>query len=321
MALFRLFLVFLLSGSLSGHLGAQEWPAKAVRIIVPFPPGGGADAMPRALADRIAEKFGQPFVIENRAGAAGNIGADAVFHAEPDGYTLLAAPAPPLVINRLIYKSLNYDSTKFVPVTVMGAIPNAIYVHPKVPVGTIPQLIAYAKANPGQLNYGSQGSGTTSHMTCELFKSIAGNLDITHVPYKGTGPALAAFLGGQVEMMCDNLASVLAHVRAGKLKILAVASRKRFPTLPEVPALDELLPGFESIAWFGIVGPPGMSPAIAERMSEAVREAQKLPEVQKRFANLSAEPIGNTPAEMAAFMKQEIERWGTVIRTADVKVD
>ncbi|HEY6820516.1 MAG TPA: tripartite tricarboxylate transporter substrate binding protein [Burkholderiales bacterium] len=300
---------------------AQEWPAKPVRIIVPFPPGGGADGMPRALADRIAEKIGQPVVIENRAGAAGNIGADVVFHSDPDGYTLLAAPAPPLVINRLLYKSLNYDSTQFVPVTVMGAIPNAVYVHPQVGVSTIPELIAYAKANPGKLNYGSQGSGTTSHMTCELFKSMAGNLNITHVPYKGTGPALAALLGGQVDMMCDNLASALTHVRAGKLKILAVASKKRFPTLPEVPALDEMLPGFESIAWFGIVGPPGMSPAIAEKMSAAVREVQKLPDVQKRFANLSAEPIGNTPAEMAAFMKQEIERWGSVIRTANIKVD
>jgi len=300
---------------------AQEWPAKPVRIVVPFPPGGGADGMPRALADRIAEKIGQPVVIENRAGAAGNIGADVVFHSDPDGYTLLAAPAPPLVINRLLYKKLNYDSTQFVPVTVMGAIPNAVYVHPQVGVSTIPELIAYAKANPGKLNYGSQGSGTTSHMTCELFKSMAGNLNITHVPYKGTGPALAALLGGQVDMMCDNLASALTHVRAGKLKILAVASKKRFPTLPEVPALDEMLQGFESIAWFGIVGPPGMSPSIAEKMSAAVREVQKLPDVQKRFANLSAGPIGNTPAEMAAFMKQEIERWGSVIRTANIKVD
>jgi tripartite-type tricarboxylate transporter receptor subunit TctC len=299
---------------------AQEWPAKALHIIVPFPPGGGADAMPRALADRIAEKIGQPVVIENRPGAAGNIGADVVFHADPDGYTLLAAPAPPLVINRLLYKSLNYDSTQFVPVTVMGAIPNAIYVHPQVGVSTVPQLIAYAKANPAKLNYGSQGSGTTSHMTCELFKSMA-DVSVTHVPYKGTGPALAALLGGQVDMMCDNLATALAHVRAGKLKILAVASKKRFPTLPDVPALDEMLPGFESIAWFGIVGPPGMAPAIAEKMSALVREVQKLPEVQKRFANLSAEPVGNTPAEMAAFMKQEIERWGSVIRSAKIKVD
>jgi tripartite-type tricarboxylate transporter receptor subunit TctC len=315
----RTLAIFLVCFAAAVH--AQEWPAKPVRIVVPFPPGGGADGMPRALADRIAEKIGQPVVIENRAGAAGNIGADVVFHSDPDGYTLLAAPAPPLVINRLLYKKLNYDSTQFVPVTVMGAIPNAVYVHPQVGVSTIPELIAYAKANPGKLNYGSQGSGTTSHMTCELFKSMAGNLNITHVPYKGTGPALAALLGGQVDMMCDNLASALTHVRAGKLKILAVASKKRFPTLPEVPALDEMLPGFESIAWFGIVGPPGMSPAIAEKMSAAVREAQKLPDVQKRFANLSAEPIGNTPAEMAAFMKQEIERWGAVIRTANIKVD
>ena len=305
--------------ALAAH--GQEWPVKPVRIVVPFPPGGGADGMPRALTDRLSEKLGQPFVIENRAGAAGNVGADAVYQSDPDGYTMLAAPAPPLVINRLLYAKLNYDSTRFVPVTVMGAIPNAIYVHPQVKVNTIPELIAYAKANPGKLNYGSQGSGTTSHMTCEMFKSMAGKLDITHVPYKGTGPALAAFLGGQVDMICDNLASTLPHARAGKVKILAVASKKRFPTLPDVPALDEMLPGFESIAWFGIVGPPGMPAAIAEKMSAAVREVEKLPEVQKRFANLSAEPIGNTPAEMATYMKQEIERWGAVIRSAGIKVD
>jgi len=309
----------LLCFALAAH--GQEWPAKPVRLVVPFPPGGGADAMPRALADRVAEKIGQPVVIENRAGAGGNIGADVVFHSDPDGYTMLAAPPPPLVINRLLYKSLNYDSTQFVPVTVMGAVPNAIYVHPQVGVSTVQELIAYAKANPGKLNYGSQGSGTTSHMTCELFKAMAGNLQITHVPYKGTGPALAALLGGQVDMMCDNLATALTHVRAGKLKILAVASKKRFPTLPDVPALDEMLPGFESIAWFGIVGPPGMPPAIAEKMSAAVREAQKQPDVQKRFANLNAEPIGNTPTEMAAFMKRETERWSAVIRTANIHVD
>ncbi len=307
--------------SLALGASAQEWPSKPVRIVVPFPPGGGADGMPRALSDRIAEKLGQPVVIENRPGAAGNIGADVVFHSDPDGYTLLAAPAPPLVINQMLYKSLNFDPTKFVPVTVMGAIPNAIYVHPQIKVNSIPELIAYAKANPGKLNYGSQGSGTTSHMTCELFKSMAGNLNITHVPYKGTGPALAAFLGGQVDMICDNLGTTLAHVRAGKVKILAVASKKRVPTLPDVPALDEMLPGFESIAWFGIVGPPGMPPAIAERMSAVVREVEKDPEVQKRFAALSAQTVGNTPAEMAAFMKQEIERWGSVIRAANIHVD
>lgn len=312
-----LFLTFVLS--LSAY--AQEWPARAVRIIVPFPPGGGADAMPRAVADRVAEKLGQPIVIENRAGAAGNIGADTVFHADPDGYTLLCGPPPPLVINRLLYRNLNYDSTQFVPITVIGAIPNAVYVHPQVGVSTVAELVAYAKANPGKLNYGSQGSGTTSHMTCELFKSMAGDLNITHVPYKGTAPALAALLGGQVDVMCDNLGVSLAHVRAGKLKILAVASLKRFSTLPDVPALAESLPGFESIAWFGIVAPPKTPAAIAEKLSLAVQEALKYPEVQKRLANLSAEPSGMSPAEMAAFMKKEAERWGAVIRNAGVKVD
>ncbi len=319
----KIFVLFLLGFACA--VQAQEWPAKPVRIIVPFPPGGGADAMPRSVADRVAEKIGQPVVIENRAGAAGNIGADVVFHSEPDGYTLLSAPAPPLVINRLLYRNLNYDSTQFVPITVIGAIPNAIYVHPKVGVSTVAELVAYAKANPGQLNYGSQGSGTTSHMTCELFKSMAGGADgalkITHVPYRGTAPALAALLGGQVEMMCDNLGVSLNHVRAGKLKILAVASLKRFSTLPEVPALAESLPGFESIAWFGIVAPPQTPAPIVEKLSSAVAEAIRQPDVLGRLAALSAEPVGDTPAEMAAFMKLEEQRWKRVIESARVTAD
>jgi tripartite-type tricarboxylate transporter receptor subunit TctC len=177
-------------------VAAQEWPAKPVRIIVPFPPGGSADLLPRAVAEKLAEKWGQPVIVENRPGAAGNIGADAVYRAEPDGYTLLSAPPPPLVINRLLYQRLSYDSSQFVPITVIGAIPNVLLVHPKTNVSTVQEFIALAKANPGKLNYASQGSGSTSHLTAELFKSMAGGLRITHVPYKGTAPALADLLGG-----------------------------------------------------------------------------------------------------------------------------
>ena len=300
---------------------AQEWPQRAVRIIVPFPAGGSADLMPRAVAEKLAEKWGQPVIVENRAGAAGNIGADAVFKADPDGYTLLSAPPPPLVINRLLYAKLTYDSTQFVPVTVIGAIPNVLLVHPKVAASSLSEFISLVKNNPGKFNYASQGSGTTSHLTAELLKSMAGGLQITHVPYKGSAPALADLLGGQVDMMCDNLGASMPHVRSGRLKILAVASPRRVSSLPEVPALAETLPGFEAVAWFGIVAPPKTPPAVAEKISLAVKEALALPEVQKRLAELSAQPMGLTPAETAAYMRSETERWGAVIRSAGVRLD
>ena len=304
---------------------AQEWPAKPVRIIVPFPPGGSADLMPRIVGEKLAEKWGQPVFIENRPGAAGNIGAEAVFRAAPDGYTLLSAPPPPLVINRLLYPKLAYDSTQFVPVSVIGAIPNVLLVHPKVGANSVAEFIALIKSNPGKFNYASQGGGTTSHLTAELFKTMAGGADgppdIAHVPYKGTAPALADLLAGQVEMMCDNLGVSLPHVRSGKLKALGVASLRRIKTLPELPALAETLPGFEAQAWFGVVAPPKTPRAIAEKVSAGVAEALRNPEVIKRLNDLSAEPMGLTPDETAAYMKSETERWAAVIRAAGVKLE
>jgi tripartite-type tricarboxylate transporter receptor subunit TctC len=314
----RIFLGFILAMT-SAH--AQDWPQKAVRIIVPFPAGGSADLIPRIAAEKLSQQWGQPVIVENRPGAAGNIGADVVFKSEPDGYTLLSAPPPPLVINRLLYPALTYDSTQFVPITVIAAIPNVLLVHAKVPANSVAELIAYAKANPGKLNYASQGSGTTSHLTAELFKSMAGGLVVTHVPYKGTAPALADLVGGQVDMMCDNLGVSLPHVKSGRLRALAVASRVRSPALPEVPTLAETLPGFEAVAWFGIVAPPRTPAAIAEKVAAGVREALKSPDVLKRLSDLSAEPMALSPAETAAFMKQETERWGRVIRSANVKLD
>jgi tripartite-type tricarboxylate transporter receptor subunit TctC len=314
-------LAFLLLSLLSSFGLAQDWPAKPVRIIVPFPAGGSADLLPRIVGEKLAEKWGQPVIVENRPGAAGNIGASAVYQAEPDGYTLLSAPPPPLVINRLLYPKLAYDSTRFVPMTVIAAIPNVLLVHPKVQANSVAEFIGHVKANPGKLNYASQGNGTTSHLTAELFKTMAGGLDIVHVPYKGTAPALADLLAGQVEMMCDNLGVSLAHVRSGKLKALAVASPKRIAALPGVPALAETLPGFEAVAWFGIVGPPGTPAAVAEKVSAGVRESLRDLGVLKRLSDASADPMGLTPAQTAAYMQQETERWGAVIRAAGVKLE
>ena len=298
-----------------------EYPSRPIRVIVPFPPGGSADAMPRIVFERLAAKWGHPAVIDNRAGAAGNIGAEIVYKAEPDGYTLLSAPPPPLVINAHLYPKLAYDPARFVPVTVMGAIANVFLVHPSVPVTTVKEAIAYARANPGKLSYASQGSGTTSHLTAELFKSMAGGLDILHVPYKGTAPALVALIGGQVHMMFDNLGVSLALVRSGKLRALAVASEARIAALKEIPTMSETLPGFLSLAWFGVVAPPKTPSAIAEKLSAAIAEALKDPKVLRRMDDLSAEPLAMAPAEMARFMKQDAERWRNVIRVANVRVD
>jgi tripartite-type tricarboxylate transporter receptor subunit TctC len=306
---------------LSLSLQAQEWPTKTVRIIVPFPAGGSADLLPRYIGESLQKQWGQPVIVDNRPGAAGNIGATAVYQADPDGYTLLSAPPPPLVINRLLYPKLAYDSTQFVPMSVIAAIPNVLLVHPKVGVESLGDFIALIKKNPGKLNYASQGSGATSHLTAELFKSMAGGLQITHVPYKGSAPALADLLGGQVDMMFDNLGVSLPHVKAGKLRALAVASTRRFRSLPDVPALAETLPGFESVAWFGIVGPPKTPAAVAQKVSAGVEAALRNPDVLRRLSELSADPLGMTPAETAAFMKKETERWGAVIRSAGVKLE
>lgn len=300
---------------------AQPYPARPIRIIVPFPAGGTADLMPRIFGEKLAAKWGQPVVIDNRPGAAGNIGAEIVYKSEPDGHTLLSAPPPPLVINQSLYPKLGYDATRFVPVTVMAAVPNVLLVHPAVPARSVQEFIAHAKANSDKLVYSSQGNGTTSHLTTEMFKTVAGGLKITHVPYKGTAPALAALLAGETNLMFDNLGVSLPHALSGRLRALAVCSEKRVATLPQVPAMAEIYPGFVSIAWFGIVAPPQTAPKIATALSAAVIEALKLPDVRKRLLDLSAEPVGSAPAQMATFMKRDAERWRKVIVSSGVKLD
>ncbi len=300
--------------------GQADFPNRPVRIIVPFPAGGSADAMPRLISARLAEKWGQPVIVENRSGAAGNIGADYVAKADPDGYTLLASAPGPIAIHQALYKKLSFEPEAFVPITILSLVPNVLVVHPKVPANNVQELIAYAKANPDKLNYASQGSGGTAHLSAELFKSLAG-VKMVHVPYKGAAPAVADLLAGQVDLMFENIAGAIPHVKAGKLRMLGVGTEKRMDAVREVPAINEILPGYVAVAWFGVVAPPKTPFALAARISADMRDALKDPEVIKRMADRSATPVGGTPEETAQFIRAETQRWGKVVRDAGAQVD
>jgi len=300
---------------------AQDYPSRPIKIVVPYPPGGGmADRMARLVADKFQAKWGQPVIVDNRAGAGANIGAEYVAKAIPDGYTLLYMEVGPLAVNKALYTKLAYDPDAFVPVSVMVTSPNVLAVHPKVPAESLQQFIAFAKANPDRLNYGSNGSGGGPHLTAELFKSMAG-IKMVHVPYKGVPPALTDLLAGQVDVLFVGLATVLQHARAGKLRILAVGSEKRQPSVPDVPAISEVLPGFVTGSSFGMVAPPKTPAAIANKLSAAIAESLKQPDVAKLLTDLGLEAVGDTPAEMAVFLKHESERWGNLIRALGVTMD
>jgi tripartite-type tricarboxylate transporter receptor subunit TctC len=300
--------------------GAQDYPSRPVKIIVPFPAGGTADVMPRVIGEWLSRKWAQPVVVENRTGAAGNIGAEAVAKAEPDGYTLLSAPPPPLVINQNLYPKLGFDPTEFVPIVIMGRVPNALVINAKLPFNSVTELIAYARANPGKLTSATQGNGTTSHLTSELFQLMA-DVKFQHVPYRGSAPALTDLVAGSVDLMFDNLGVSLPLVKGGQLKLLGVATPKRMASLPDVPTIAETLPGFESAAWFAIVAPPKTPQAVVDKINADVNEALRQGDIVQRLAQLSAEPIGGTPQATAAYMREEIERWHKVIRAANVKLD
>jgi tripartite-type tricarboxylate transporter receptor subunit TctC len=299
---------------------ADDYPQRAVKIVVPYPAGGSADVLPRIIGDWLSRKWGQPVVIENRSGAGGNVGAEVVARAPPDGYTLLGTAPPPLAINQNLYPRLAFDPTAFVPITVMARIPNALLVSRKVTATSVPELIAFARANTGKLSYGSQGIGTTSHLTAELFKSTAG-IEAVHVPYRGSMPALNGLLAGDVDFSFDNLGSAHGLISSGSLKVLAVASAQRLPAFAQVPTVAETLPGFISDTWFAIAAPPKTPPALAERISRDVAAALAQPEVIARYATLSAEPGGGEPAATAAFIRDETERWAKVIKTAGIKME
>lgn len=299
--------------SLAAH--AQDYPGKPIKIIVPTPAGGGSDRVARLIAEKLRGKWGQTVTVENRAGGGGNIGAEVVSKAAPDGYTLLFTPQFPLVVNKSLYSKLNYDPDAFVPVSVAVAGDMVLLVHPKIPVTSVQQLIAFAKANPDRLNYASPGSGSIGHLMTELFKSTAG-VKAAHVPYKGSAPALMDLLGGQVDMMFVDLGSALQHIRTGKVRAIAIASDKRNPFLPHVPIISDVLPDFVFTSWFGMVAPAGTPPAVANKLSVAIAEALKQPDVTPRLQELSIEVIGSTPAQMGQVMKRDRERWGNVVRAS-----
>jgi len=298
---------------------AQDYPTRAVKIIVPFPAGGSADVVPRIVGEWLSRKWGQPVVIENRPGAAGNIGAELAYKAEPDGYTLLSAPPPPLVINQNLYPRLNFDPTQFEKIAVLVRIPNSLVVTPKFPPKTVAEVITYAKANPGKINSATQGNGTTSHLTSEMFQMMAG-VQFQNVPYTGTAPALNDLVAGSVEIMFDNLGVSLQLVNGDKLRLLAVASPKRMASLPNVATIAETLPGFESEAFYAVVAPPKTPVAIVNKINADINEALRQPELGPRFAALSAVTVGGTPKETADYMQAEVERWNKVIKAANVKL-
>jgi tripartite-type tricarboxylate transporter receptor subunit TctC len=302
-------------------VAADRFPSSTVKIIVPNPAGGTADALPRIIADALTGMWKQPVVVENRAGAAGNVGAEAFSRAPPDGYTLLASPPTTLAINQSLYKKLNYDPTRFRPITVLASSPNVLIVSPKLGVASVRELIDKAKADPGGIAYGSQGIGATSHLTTALFETLAG-VKFNHVPYRGTAPAMNDLLGGHILFMFDNLSSSLPQHQSGALKIIAVCTPERSAYLPDVPTMSEAgLAGFTSFAWFGLVAPPDTPDDIVAKINQDVVAALKADEVRKKFLAQGAEPLGNTPQEMATFLERERALWAGVIEKAKLKAE
>ncbi len=297
---------------------AASYPDHPVKIIVCVPAGGGVDTVTRIVANKLRERLGQPFVIENRTGLSGSIGAEAVAGAEPDGYTLLASQPAPLTVNVLLYKKINYDPTGFIPVAIMTTIPNTLTVRPDFPAKTMQEFIAYARAHPGTLNYASQGTGTTSHLTAELFSSKTG-IRMQHVPYRGTAPAITDLISGHVDLMFAELASAIRLHEAGKARILAVATKQRVPMLPDIPTFIEAgVPDFLSDTWNAISAPPKTPPAIVAKLNAAIVDVLKMPDVQDRLKKLNTTPEAMTPAQAAAFVKADMARWSGVIKAANI---
>jgi tripartite-type tricarboxylate transporter receptor subunit TctC len=299
---------------------AQGFPARPVRIVVGFPPGGVGDIVARLLGQRLSERLGQPFVIENRPGAASNIATEAVIHAPADGYTLLLVN-PVNATSATLYDKLNFNFIRDIaPVAGIVRVPNVMEVNPSVPVKTVPEFIAYAKANPGKINYASAGNGTTVHLAGELFRIMTG-VNMVHVPYRGSAPALTDMLGGQVQVMFDTLPSSIEHLRTGRLRALAVTTSTRFPALPDIPTVGDYVSGFEASVWQGIGAPKNTPPAIVEKLNKEINAALIDPKVKEQLANLGSTALVLSPTEFGTLIAEETEKWATVIRAANIKAE
>jgi tripartite-type tricarboxylate transporter receptor subunit TctC len=299
--------------SLAAAAQASDFPNKAIRLVVPFPPGGATDAAARLVAVKMSEHWGQPVLVDNRAGAGGNVGSDLVAKSPADGYTLVMGVTGSHAINTSLYSKMPYDPvTDFVAISQVAVVPNVLVVHPSVPAKNLAELMALAKKEPGKLNYASLGNGTAAHLGMEMLKSEAG-ADITHVPYKGSAPAVSDLLAGQVQMMVDGLPSALPHIKAGKLRAIALTSLRRSPSLPDLPTISESYPGFYADAWSGLFAPKGTPQPVVDKLSAEVQRILKLPDVREKLAALGAEPVGSTQAEFTAHVKREIDKWAKVV--------
>jgi tripartite-type tricarboxylate transporter receptor subunit TctC len=301
---------------------AQAYPNHAIRLVVPFPAGGTTDILARDVAKKLTDALGQSVVVDNRPGAGGNIGADLVAKAPPDGYTLLMGTVGTHAINPSLYAKMPYDHVKdFVPVVLVAGVPNVLVVNPSVPVNTVADLIKLAKSKPGAINFASSGSGTSIHLSGELFKTMTG-VDMTHVPYKGSSPALTDLMGGQVQIMFDNLPSSLALIKSGKLRAVAVTSLKRAPALPDVPTVSESgVPGFEASSWFGILAPAGTPAPIVAKLNAEVNKWLQSPEGKEQLLAQGAEVAGGPPEQFVAHIRAETDKWAKVVKASGAKVD
>ena len=300
---------------------AQDFPTRPIRVVVPFPAGGTADVLPRILAEKLRTRFPAGVVVENKPGAGGNIGAELVSKAEPDGHTLLAAPPGPIAINQSLYPKLAYDATRFVPVTVMAAVPNVLAVSNKLPVKNVQEFIAYLKANPGKVAYASQGNGSLSHIGTEIFKQQSGTF-MTHIPYRGSGPVVADVLAGQVQVFITTPPSVMQHVVSGKLKAFAVTGTKRHPGLPNVPTVAEAgMPDFKLEAWVGLFAPAATPPAVVAKLTADVKKALDMPETRQRADAAGIELRYLPPDALGELVKTETAYWAKTIKAAGIKAD
>ncbi len=304
----------------NSRLSAQAYPSRTVKMVVPYPAGGITDVLPRILQERLNRKWGQPIVVENKPGAAGNLGAEQVFNADPDGYTLMVTAPSPLTVNQSLYPKLAFDPAAFVPVTILATIPTGLFVNPnKIKANTVAEFISFARDNPGKITAATQGNGSTSHLTSEWFQMAAG-VKFVQVPYRGSAPALQGLVAGDVDLFFDNLGVSLNLAKEGKLKLIAVGSEQRMPALPATPTLAETLKDFVSSSWVGAFLPPKTPQAIADKLSTDFAEALKDPDIAAKFREQACEPIGNAPQAARAFVNAEAERWKKVIETANIKL-